>query len=371
MPAWREVAEDRCCHRGRGPDPRVIARDLRGDDRADTIAPMDSVSQLALGAAVSVAVMGRRTSRVKAAAWGAVAGTLPDLDVLISHGDPVLDMVLHRAETHALLWQTLASVPLAWTIAALQRERALFARWWLAVWLALTTHALLDAMTVYGTQLALPFSDHPFGLGSVFIIDPLFTLPLLAGTAWTLRSGRPRGNGLGLLLATAYLAWGAAAQAHVRGLAEQALAAQGIHAERLLVTPAPFTSVVWRLLAVDRGHYYEGFHSLADRQPQIRFDRFDRGAALEPAVGPLDPVRRIARFSGGFYRLDQAGDTVRVTDLRMGQEPSYIFTFEVARAGPPLQALPVAVQVGARIDLGRGLAWLWARLRGLPAEPPR
>ena len=62
------------------------------------------------------------------------------------------------------------------------------------MWLALVTHPLLDAMTVYGTQLALPFSDHPFGVGSIFIIDPLYTLPLLAGTGWVLAAGNHVGD---------------------------------------------------------------------------------------------------------------------------------------------------------------------------------
>jgi hypothetical protein len=68
---------------------------------------MDSLSQLALGASVGMAVMGRRTALWKSAAWGAVAGTLPDLDVVIDHGDALLNMVLHRAESHALLYLTL------------------------------------------------------------------------------------------------------------------------------------------------------------------------------------------------------------------------------------------------------------------------
>ncbi|MEK9953086.1 MAG: metal-dependent hydrolase, partial [Curvibacter sp.] len=70
---------------------------------------MDSVSQLALGAAVGVAVMGRRTSLLQSAGWGTVLGTLPDLDVFIDHGDPLLNMVLHRAESHALFWLTLVA----------------------------------------------------------------------------------------------------------------------------------------------------------------------------------------------------------------------------------------------------------------------
>ena len=82
---------------------------------------MDSLSQLALGAAVSVAVMRRRTAVWKAAAWGAVAGTLPDLDVLVDHGDPILNMVLHRAESHALFWLALnglVTMPLATALLA-------------------------------------------------------------------------------------------------------------------------------------------------------------------------------------------------------------------------------------------------------------
>uniref|UniRef100_UPI0025D85B24 metal-dependent hydrolase n=1 Tax=Rhodoferax sp. TaxID=50421 RepID=UPI0025D85B24 len=140
---------------------------------------MDSLSQIALGAAVGVAIMGRRTAVWKAAAWGAVAGTLPDLDVIIDHGDPIRNMVLHRAETHAPFWLTLFSLPFAALVARLNGEWSLWRRWWLAMWLVLVTHPLLDAMTIYGTQLALPFSNRPYGVGSIFIIDPLYTLPLL------------------------------------------------------------------------------------------------------------------------------------------------------------------------------------------------
>ena len=209
---------------------------------------MDSLSQIALGAAVGVAVMGRRTAVWKAAAWGAVAGTLPDLDVIIDHGDPIRNMVLHRAETHALFWLTLFSLPFAALVARLNGEWSLWRRWWLAMWLALVTHPLLDAMTVYGTQLALPFSNHPYGVGSVFIIDPLYTVPLLVGGIWALvsRGGR-RGlaaNAVGLAISTAYLGWTFAAQQYVENIARASLVQQGLQAERLLVSPTAFNSLL-------------------------------------------------------------------------------------------------------------------------------
>jgi inner membrane protein len=92
---------------------------------------MDSVTQLALGSAVAIATMGRRTAVWKAALWGSIAGTLPDLDALVNHGDAILNMVLHRAETHALFYLTLLSAPKAWLVARLHREADLFTRWWL------------------------------------------------------------------------------------------------------------------------------------------------------------------------------------------------------------------------------------------------
>ena len=336
---------------------------------------MDSLSQIALGSAVVVATMGRRTAVWKAALWGAVAGTLPDLDVLLDHGDPILNMVLHRAETHALFWLTLFSLPLAAAVARLHGEWPQWTRWWLALWLALVTHPLLDAMTVYGTQLALPSSDHPYGVGSMFIIDPLYTLPLLGGVGWALFARGPgRGlvaNAAGLALSTAYLGWSVAAQQHVEGIARDSLAQQGIVAERVLVTPAPFNTVLWRVVAMSGPDFHEGFYSLLDDQPKMAFDRFDRGTALAGELMAIDGVQRIAAFSHGFYKLHAEGPLLFVTDLRMGQEPGYVFSFAVAERHSSARALPVPQQLGGRMDVERGLPWLWRRLQGEPLPPPR
>ena len=50
----------------------------------------------------------------------------------------------------------------------------------LAFW-GLITHPLLDACTTYGTQLLAPFSRTRFSLDAVSILDPVVTVPLLAG----------------------------------------------------------------------------------------------------------------------------------------------------------------------------------------------
>lgn len=332
---------------------------------------MDSITQFALGAAVGVAAMGRRTALWKAALWGGIAGTLPDLDVFIDHGDPILNMVQHRAETHAPFWLTLFSLPFALAVARLNGDWALWRRWWLAIWLALVTHPLLDAMTIYGTQLALPFSDRPYSLGSVYIIDLLYTLPLIVGVTLALRRRRLAWNAAGLLLSTAYLGWSVWAQMHVEQIARKALQVQGIAAERVLVMPTAFNSVLWRVVVLDGVHYREGFRSLLDTGPKMAFDPFDRGIALQSELMGLDGVRRIADFSHGFYKLHAEGEWLRITDLRMGQEPAYIFSFIVAeRHSPPAELRP-SVQKGGRPDIGRVLPWLWRRAAGEQLPPPR
>jgi inner membrane protein len=332
---------------------------------------MDSLTQLVLGATVGVAVMGRRTAVWKAALWGGVAGTLPDLDALVDHGDAILNMVLHRAESHSLLYLTLLAPIMGALIARLHGEWAQWRRWGWAMWMALFTHPLLDWMTVYGTQLLQPFTDQPYGVGSLFIIDPGVTVPLLVGLIAALTLRRHRGlrwNGTGLALACAYIGWSVLAQAQATATARTELAKLGVQPQALMVTPAPFSTLLWRVVAITPGHYWEGHTSLLDAQPQFGWRRYDRGAEWIAQHHELEGVRRIAAFSQGFYRLRADDGRVLLTDLRMGQEPGYVFTFDLGPLDAPGQQ--PATQVSYRTDVGAGLRWLWRRMWGEAVLPP-
>lgn len=336
---------------------------------------MDSLSQAALGAAVGVAVMGRRTKVWKAALIGAIAGTLPDLDTFYDYGDPVSNMVFHRGESHAPFWQTIASLPLAALTAWGLREKHNFKVWWLTIWLALVTHPLLDWTTVYGTQLLLPFSNTPLGLGSMFIIDPLYTLPLLIGVivALSMRSDRGRQwNAAGLIISTAYLGWSAVAQYYVTGVAQESLRAQGHHVERLLVTPAPLNTVLWRVVAITPQSYLEGFASLLDKDRSITFDAFPRGNDIYAQTQDIPATASIARFSHGFFRMSEQNGRATITDLRMGMEPRYTFNFDVAQRQSD-KFVPVTPPdwTAQRPNAAAGLPWLWRRALGEKLPPPR
>jgi inner membrane protein len=328
---------------------------------------MDTLSQITLGAVIGVAVMGRRTAVWKAAVWGGLAGTLPDTDVFLDFGDPILNMVRHRAESHALFYLTLLAPFLAWGIAKLNGETAIWRRWLLAIWLVLFTHPLLDVMTVYGTQLLIPFTTHPYGMSSIFIIDPLYTLPLLVGLVlalWLKSSRGLRWNQAGLALSMVYLVWGVVVQSHMLNLVEKSLQTENIQAERVLVTPTAFNSILWRFLAITPDYYYEGFSSLLDDDQQIKWLTYPRCDALIQANLNNPSVKAIADFSHGFYSLTQQNDRLVVTDLRMGQQPFYFFSFDVGNANQLSHDTTLVTNVGQRPNLDTALPWLWARIGG-------
>ena len=330
---------------------------------------MDSLTQAVLGASVTVAVMGRRTSFGKAALTGAIAGTLPDLDVVIDHGDDLLNMVRHRAESHSLFFLALLSPLLGWlTNWWLQRKAppgtpGHAGRWTLAWLLVLITHVGIDAMTSYGTQFFQPFTDHAYAVGSMFIIDPLYTVPLIVGLVWSglrARKGKAWGapNAWALVLSCVYLLWSVAAQQHVRTVAHKSLAAQDIHNAQLWVYASPFNTVLWRVLAITPTHSHEGFYSLLDQDPRIPLTATERGQAY---LERWADVPYVLRFTQGPVRMEVVNGRVLLSDLRMGQEPHYSFVFDL---GTP-EELDAGQSTAQRKPANlRASADIWSRIWG-------
>ncbi len=302
---------------------------------------MDSLSQLTLGAAVTVAVMGKRVPLWQSALVGAVVGTLPDLDVFIDHGDAIRNMTLHRTESHALLLLTLIAPLLGWLVAGATRSRPQWRSWCLAIWLALITHPLLDLTTVYGTQLGLPLTDFPFAIGSMYIIDPLYTLPLLIALAVALWRRDARGlrwNQAGLLVSTLYLGWSMLAQSIATHHIEQSLREQAVQPQQILVTPTAFNTLVWRTVIIQPDRYGEAYWSLLSPGRPLAIRWQDRHAALFDAFKGQWHAERVAWFSHGFYAMREQNGNTLIADLRMGEEPAYTFTFNLGTPQQPAAA---------------------------------
>ena len=337
---------------------------------------MDSVTQAVLGATIGVAMVGRRIGPRKAALLGAALGTVPDLDVIISHGDPVSDYVLHRGPTHSLIVQAavtpLFAEPLVRFLRGLRNGR-----WttYMMVYLVFATHALVDAMTIYGTKLLWPLTDFPFGLGSMFIIDPIYSLPLVGIALCALFYGRFSGRlhrwTVGaLIVSTLYMGWSAVGQTITTSRAETVLQARGISPERMFATPTVFNTIFWRVVAVDGDRYLNMYIPLFGYTADLPVYAHNRGKDFSFCLEANPAAQKIVKFSRGFVRFKRIDGELRTGDLRMGLEPSYVFDFAVARwdgvGFTPIQPRQIESEIGSDGDID----WLFSGLRGESLERP-
>lgn len=335
---------------------------------------MDSLTQFALGAAVSAFCLGRKLGPRKAAVLGGAIGTLPDLDVFLPFDDPVDAFVMHRGWTHSVVVHALAAPILGEVLLrvfrTLKDHRFLV---WMTVFLCLSTHAAIDAMTVYGTRLFWPFHPDPVGVGSVFIIDPLYTLPLVMAVVWALarKSWSSRlGNGLALALAvsTAYLGLGVALQANAERRAKVIFADAGIEAKNVFAIAAPFNTVVWRVIGLEDDRYHNLYLSLFDDDLNAKIYTHQRRADLIACLNDVAAFKKLEWFSRGYYRSELREKQIVVSDIRMGLTPDYIFRFAIAEQnGRSLQSIPPERSSQRRGAIGQDFDWLNERFFGRPS----
>ena len=296
---------------------------------------MDSVSQFALGASIGEAVLGRKIGN-KAPLIGGLVATLPDLDVFIPFDDAVATFTYHRSASHSLFVLAALSPVVTWLILKIRpRLREYRREMFHLVFLALFTHPLLDAFTVYGTQLFWPLTSYPVSGSTIFIVDPAYTLWLLIGfiSAMVISRQSNKGhliNNIGLVLSSVYLCWTVAAKVIVDNRAKAALAEQGMAYDRMMSTPAPFNTLVWRIIGRNKSGYFDAFIPVFETDSAIEFSHYHSNDLLLEPISDHWPVQRLRWFTHGFYKVSLQGKSVLITDLRMGLEANYVFKFKVA-----------------------------------------
>ncbi|OAN18368.1 hydrolase [Photobacterium jeanii] len=324
---------------------------------------MDSVTQAALGAAVAGVVAGKHCSP-KVLLAGAALGTLPDMDVFIHYGDPVSDMVKHRGFSHSIF----VLLPFSWLLAlAWQRIKPTsftFMHLWLLIAACLLTHPILDSFTSYGTQLLWPLSAS-IAVSSIFIIDPLYTVPLLlmviASLLWRSKGAKLCGIGLGI--SSLYLAWSVSALSMIENRVEQQLVGTELEGKPVFIAPTPLNTVLWRVVVLGEDTYWEGLSSLLDKNPTIDFIAKERGEW--PLADKPDHLQMLEAFTDDFVKYQQIDGTLTATDLRLGMVDYLPFGFRFAQqqADNSWQfMLPTTIeQPNVRI---KHVPALWLRLLG-------
>ena len=268
---------------------------------------------------------------------------------------------MHRSFSHSLFLLPL----LGWLIWWLFKRRGKRVaesptRWFWAIQLALLTHPLLDAFTVYGTQLLWPLHTPPVMWSSLFIIDPVYTVWMLAGcvVAWFARERLLAQRALlaGLALSTAYLGWSLLAKSMVDREADRALAAMGLENAPRFSVPMPLNTLLWRVVAMTPEGYVIGDRSLVADHGTMDFRGYKSNTQALAEAGDIPAVRELAWFNHGFMRTRTLDGELVLSDLRMGLEPDYNFSFVVAvREGQRMAIDPATANAG-RLPCAGG-AW--------------
>ncbi len=281
---------------------------------------MDLFTHIVVGAATGEMAFGKKLGN-RAPIAGAVVSLLPDMDILFTpFFDEITSLGFHRGITHSLFFMAVVSPVLGmlfnkWFAAGTKTA------WSLLSLLALAGHVLLDVMTNYGTQLFQPFSPLQVSLGSISVIDPAFTVPVLAGFLTGRRLQRSNSkrlffNGLGLLLGGCYLVFTIFNKWHVQSIFEQALQRQQIGYERLALVPESAGNLYWHAVAQNPKGWYVGDYSLLDETKDIEFYHFNGDPGLLQQFRDQRAVERLKWYSKGVYLARREGRHIRMYHVK-------------------------------------------------------
>lgn len=356
---------------------------------------MDSLTQIVLGAAVGEVVLGKKIGN-KALLFGAIAGTIPDLDVLQSLVAP---MISHRGFTHSFFFAFLMSPLLAWLTLKIFKDRkqtlftnkvgfldkffkrffrssgASFKEWRKLYFWGFVTHILLDVQTIYGTELLWPFKLR-LTTANVFVADPLYTLPFLIcviAVSFFSRNSKIRAkiNYFGLIISSSYLLLTMVFKGITYQKFTNSLAKQNITYQRIETGPTPLNSILWFANVETETQYMTGTYSLLDKDDKIKFYAFDKNLALREKLKDYETIKKLNHFSKGWYLLaenDSSG--YNYTNLRFGAmtakdgKPNYVFKYKLDIVDEKMTWKQDRNRKEKMGSIKDALGGLWERIKG-------
>ena len=290
---------------------------------------MDLVTQITLGAAVGQFGYQRQLGK-RAIVWGGIGGLIPDLDVVVKMmSDPYAEILYHRGVTHSLFFGPVVGSLLGYLLWRYYGSHREHLRVWVGLMIAaLITHPLLDVMTVYGTQLLAPFSDHRFVFSAIPIVEPVYTVPLILCNILGLTRGKRRPvlnqvvAGVTLLLTTCYLFLGWAINEKAVTFVEKQLNHEHVAAEKVNVYTTMFQLPLRRVVVHTPSEYWIGLVSMWHLRP-VEWTKFPKVPdVLREKFEQTRDFHIYDWFTSGDYgyiaETDGENTLLTMTDLRYG-----------------------------------------------------
>ncbi len=377
---------------------------------------MDSLTQIVLGAAVGEAVLGRKIGN-RALLWGAVAGTIPDFDVLIKFiVDPITNTEMHRGFSHSIVFSVLCAPIFAYLIRkfekgflatfcailvsvfffnseviygkilsltlllglfygsySLKEDRVQVSTfdWTKLMFLGLITHPLLDAHTTWGTQLFWPF-EYRLAYKNIFVADPLYTVPFLICLIVVLflkrtNTKRRKWNNAGLIISSTYMALTLIFKFVSYSNFKEKLVSSKIEYINLDTKPTPLNSILWNAQVETKTGYRVAYYSLFDSQPIKFSEEFKKNYHLLEPIQDQKVVKQLIKIAAGWYYMEKVDTHLYFYDIRFGQsgvelDSPFFWKYELIQDSTGIiSAEQIRPQI---VDVGRVFGQLYERMLG-------
>lgn len=340
---------------------------------------MDSLTQIVLGAACGEAILGKKIGN-KALLFGAIGGTIPDLDVFLGNiiYDHEIDaMLFHRGFMHSILFSVLAAFIIGWSVHKFYNSGKRFntttqKEWITLFFWSLFTHPILDCFTPYGTQLFSPFSNYRVAFNNIAVVDPIYTLPFLICMIILMFFNRQDNKRrlwlkLGLGISSVYMFLTVVNKLYVDNLFRKSIAESSMKTIRFSTQPSIFNNVLWYAIAESETSYYVSYYSLLDTENRfLNFIELPKQRDLNPEE--FNDVKNLAQFSNQYYSVYKIGDNqYQYNDLRYPiadeKNPnSSVFSMLLYKEKDRLNMKPFKPKTG---DVNKAIAGLWLRLKGI------
>ncbi len=305
---------------------------------------MDSLTHIVLGACAGEVLAGKKLGK-KAMLLGAIANSLPDMDVITSFWMSQPDGLLaHRGFTHSILF-VLLMIPVAgWCMKKIIPQKNFSQQEWsLLFGVNMFLHILVDSFTAYGTGWFEPFSHHRISFNILFVADPFYTIALFISfiALLILKRTSPRRMKwakAGLLISSIYVVYALYHKLKVDEVSRNSFSDTKKSELNFLATPTPFNNFLWYIVAMNDSGFDIGYYSVFDKSEKIDFHFIPKNDSLLRIVKSDDDVKKLIRFSQGFYHVEKVKDTLVFMDLRFGQiggwengDAPFVFQYKLTR----------------------------------------
>ncbi|MBT8267112.1 MAG: metal-dependent hydrolase [Bacteroidia bacterium] len=338
---------------------------------------MDSLTQIVLGAACGEVALGKKIGN-KALLFGAIGGTIPDLDVFVGrwiYDNEISIMAFHRGFMHSILFSIIGAFVFGWLVYWLyntgNRTGSTTRKDWIWLFfLSLFTHPILDSFTPYGTQLFSPFSNYRVALNNISVADPAYTVPFLLCLIVLMfyKRYKPRRRfwlRLGLIISCSYLLFTMINKVYINYIYKKSLEQNDLVYTRFQTQPTILNNVLWYGIAESEKSYHVGFYSLLDKSNQVKiWNEIPKNHNLIPADNA--DIKTLAWFSNNYYNfVPQEEGVFRYNDLRYPSfdedDPSNaVFSFTIKKEGDRWVALPFF----GKPPSSENLSYFWNRIKG-------